>query len=646
MPEQDRSRSAAAPAPRSSRRRLLPAGPLLLLAALVLAAALSAAALPHGAGERWLAIGPAGAAPAVGLEVDPLHPEHVYLGTSAGMFASRDGGASWQMSALPGLAAFAVHPASPRRLYAVMQNDPLRFRLWRSDDRGRSWKPLALVSGGGDGPRVLAVHALAVDPADPETVYLAGSARRREPAAGSAAEAAAGALAGRVWHSRDGGQTLAERRAPAGGALAAADLAVGAEGALFAATGEGVFRSGDGGATWSAARHGLETRSRGRHLAVRHLAASLDDPQLLHAATGPGGTDTLYISADGGRSWQPAGAAVPPGEVLDLVVDPRDRRSVYASVAGAGVYATRGGDWAAVRPSLPDESAPHRLALAPGVPRALFAATLTGDLYRRAPPPPSCVDDAQALCLGDRFRVDVDWWWPDDDGTVRRGSAHPVPLTRDGGWFWFGDRDSPEVAVKVLEGRPVDGRWWVSYTSLSDAGLDLRVFDVISGRFEVYRQPPGAPTSASHVAVFPAGGEAAQQVDDLWFAALPEGGCGGESIDLCLWGGRFEVAVDWRSDDGEEGAAVADRLGPRAGWFRFQRPGEPELFVEVHDGRDANGHWWVSFGSLSDLGFTLRVRDVESGESLAYEVGPGERPSHVDRTAFEERSAAEAAPWP
>jgi len=620
-------------------------------------------------GDRWLAVGPAGAGTAVALAADPQDPDRLYLATAAGVFASRDGGAGWQMSSLPGVVALAVHPASPRRLFAVTQTVPSRLRLWRSDDRGRTWTPRAQIAGGGDDPRSFDLAALAVDPGDPDTLYLAATARRHPPplpeggttAAAGAAKLGTDRLAEpRLWRSRDGGDTLVARSAPTLAATAShgllqpdvADLLVDRDGVLFAATRGGVLRSDDGGGTWRSASDGLGSR-RDRTPAVRRLAALPGVPGLLYAATDPDGDGVLYTSADGGAHWTATGLGVPAGEVLDLEVDPHDRRSVYVSIEGAGVYATRGGAWEALLPGLPEDAAPHRLALAATLPRTLFAATRAGDVFRRSPPPPACVDDGHALCLEDRFRVDVDWWVPPDDplaaagvappdlaiaagrpAGVSHGIGHAVPLTRDGGWFWFFDPEGPEVAVKVLAGEPVDGRWWVSYSSLSDVGLDLRVFDVVSGRFEVYRQPPGELASVAHVAGFPAGEEARPAADGLWFAALPEGGCRGDSIDLCLWDGRFEVEVDWRSLGGEEGAAVADRLSPRAGWFRFRRPGDPELFVKIEDGRAANGHWWVFFGSLSDLGFTLRVRDRESGESVLYQVDPGERASHGDTEAF------------
>ena len=76
-----------------------------------------------------------------------------------------------------------------------------------------------------------------------------------------------------------------------------------------------------------------------------------------------------------------------------------------------------------------------------------------------------CFPDATHLCLnGARFRVEVDWALP--GGVAGKGQA--VPLTSDTGAFWFFDNANLELVVKVLDGRAVNGHFWVFYGGLSD----------------------------------------------------------------------------------------------------------------------------------------------------------------------------------
>lgn len=587
---------------------------LLALSALALlaAAAPCPAASPAAASpdteptSPWQAVGPAGAGAAIALEIDVTEPEEVVLATTDGVFTSRDGGATWRMSSLPGVVALARHPAAGHRLYAVTQTSVTRVRLWRSDDRARTWTPLAQVDAPATGPRPsVTVHALALDAHRPDVLFVGGEVR-----AGPTGE-----RRGRLWRSTDAGDSLAAVTTPGG--LPPRALLITRSGVLLAGTERGILRSSDRGAAWRPADGGDGD--------VDHLAASAGEPQTLIAGTAAG---RLLRSDDDGATWTDVDADLPRAAVTGLAVDPRDRRSLWAIFEGHGIHATRGGPWSAVEPPLPEGVVPRHLALAAGSPTRLYVATAAGEVYRRVPPSPACSDDADTLCLGGRFRVDVAWWGGRGDAG---GTARAVPLGGGAGWFWLADPRVPAVAVR-LRADDDGGPSRVHVASLTDVGLDLRIFDVAGGGFTTLRQAPGEQGAATGSVTFPPAGRTAGT--PLWFTALPDGGCGGEAIDLCLWGGRFRVQVDWRSSDGEVGAAVADRLSSRAGWFRFSQPDEPELFVDLADGRDDNGHWWLSYASLGDAGFDLTVVDEESGESVTYSVPPGEPTSHRDTRAL------------
>jgi photosystem II stability/assembly factor-like uncharacterized protein len=84
------------------------------------------------------------------------------------VFATQDAGATWTALALSNPSLFAVAPSDSRILYAVNDDDGL---LLRSGDGGGSWqtvnRDLPQGVGGFDG-------GMAVDAADPDTLYLAG----------------------------------------------------------------------------------------------------------------------------------------------------------------------------------------------------------------------------------------------------------------------------------------------------------------------------------------------------------------------------------------------------------------------------------------------------------------------------------------
>ena len=85
--------------------------------------------------------------------------------------------------------------------------------------------------------------------------------------------------------------------------------------------------------------------------------------------------------------------------------------------------------------------------------------------------------DADTLCLqAHRFRVEVAFY---DQHNHRYGTGMAIPGTDDSGYFWFFDPANLELAVKVLDGRGVNGHWWVFFGGLSDVEYDVTVTDAL-----------------------------------------------------------------------------------------------------------------------------------------------------------------------
>jgi photosystem II stability/assembly factor-like uncharacterized protein len=109
------------------------------------------------------------------LQVDPGNAKTIYASTFVSKgnqfgyiaYRSRDGGFTWKRL-LPTLGFFAVAPSDFRILYAI---DPLQGRLLRSADGGDHWNVVNSHLPDGIGNPFA---PLAVDGADPDTVYLGG----------------------------------------------------------------------------------------------------------------------------------------------------------------------------------------------------------------------------------------------------------------------------------------------------------------------------------------------------------------------------------------------------------------------------------------------------------------------------------------
>jgi photosystem II stability/assembly factor-like uncharacterized protein len=236
------------------------------------------------------------------------------LGSSFPVHRSRNEGSTWEIASAgitdQNISELAIDPSRPDFVYAAGQ------LVWKSEDSGSTWLQTSL-------PLALR-YAVAIDPVHPYVVYAATS------------------YFGPFSFSSDGG---VYRSVDSGGnwSFSAAglentargrtvfDLVVHPDGIIFAATGAGVFRSGDGGVFWSAT-------------ALAEVISSLQiDPlnlSTLYAGSYDGG---VFKSSDGGTSWTTANTGLPGVSVSCLRVDPVRPRTVYAGTAGAGVFRSTDG---------------------------------------------------------------------------------------------------------------------------------------------------------------------------------------------------------------------------------------------------------------------------------------------------------------
>ena len=99
---------------------------------------------------------------------------------------------------------------------------------------------------------------------------------------------------------------------------------------IYAGTGGGMFKSIDGGATWS--KVGIDAGS------VAALAINFVNPNIIHAGTADGGwcrsTFPLFKSTDGGASWSNANSPADCGGMSLLVMDPTSPNTLYAGSFG------------------------------------------------------------------------------------------------------------------------------------------------------------------------------------------------------------------------------------------------------------------------------------------------------------------------
>lgn len=383
----------------------------------------------------------------------------------SGIFRSTDAGNTWtglvQAPAGESYGDLLVDPGDPQTLYTGTLGADQKTRLYRSRDGGTTWFSSQTIAS-------LCVPSFAPGVASGTVLAACGTG---------------------LWKTTDSGQGWQSLAAPF---TQATRLARGAGGLLYAYGPTTLFRSNDGGTTWQAIGSPLPCAG------MNALAADPTQPDALVAGAGLLGGSGLacggiYRSADGGTTW--TAASVSGVFLTDVIINSVDPTRVYASAGSfgnlpeGGVFASLDGGATWTDTALPgNPSSASRLALSPSG-RILYAATPVG-VYQLGVTSgsPTCTPNDATLCLdGARYRVQAGWTKP--DGTS--GSGHAVGLTSDTGYFWFFGSSNVEVIVKVLEGCTTNSHRWVFASGLTNVYVSLTVTDVLTNTVKAYTNTQG-----------------------------------------------------------------------------------------------------------------------------------------------------------
>lgn len=205
--------------------------------------------------------------------------------------------------------------------------------VWKTSNAGTTWSPIF------DDQVSYSIGTIALDPSNPEVVWVGSG----ENVSGRHVGWGSG-----VYLSRDGGQTWSNVGLTAsehiGKILVHPEdgntVLVAAEGPLWSGGGErGVYLTRDGGATWN---HVLNVDE---NTGATDLEFDPSDPDVVYAATyqrrrhvwglmSGGENSGIHKSMDGGLTWREVTTGLPGGDMgkIGLAVTPADPDLVYATI--------------------------------------------------------------------------------------------------------------------------------------------------------------------------------------------------------------------------------------------------------------------------------------------------------------------------
>ena len=111
--------------------------------------------------------------------------------------------------------------------------------------------------------------------------------------------------------------------------------------------------------------------------------------------------------------------------------------------------------------------------------------------------------------------------------------------------------------------------------------------------------------------------------------------CITDATTICLNASRFKVQVTWSvPSQGTSGVGNGIALTSDTGEFWFFSANNIELVVKVVDGRAFNNKFWVFYGALSNVQYTITVTDSITGAVKTYVNPNGNLASVADVIAF------------
>ena len=322
---------------------------VIVLATLSLVAAQRVRAQQPFSFLTWRSIGPvntSGRIDDIAVARVRGQPDAIYVATaSGGVFKSANNGVSFapvfdDVDAMMSIGAIAVAPSAPNIVWVgtgeanTRQSSSWGDGVYKSTDAGKTWTNVGLKD-------TRSVGRIVIDPTNAEVVYVAAQGHLWGPNTERG-----------VFKTTDGGRTWTKSLFVDDN-TGANDLVIDPSNpqVLYASTyqrqrrnwgfnsggpGSGIYKTTDGGATWSKMANGLPTVDKGRIALALFAGDSKIVYATIEAKDNQGG---IYRTLDAGATWEKTSSLnTRPNYFSQIRIDATDRDKVYSLGSNRGFY--------------------------------------------------------------------------------------------------------------------------------------------------------------------------------------------------------------------------------------------------------------------------------------------------------------------
>ncbi|MPZ27971.1 MAG: hypothetical protein GEV12_16565 [Micromonosporaceae bacterium] len=371
----------------------------------------------------WSLLGPPGG-DAYGVVISPIDPNLALAGTAPGgsfggsLYRSEDAGATWsKVPALTGTSVFDIEFASTGQVYVGTISG-----IWASEDGGLTWNELNLGIGQNQTAR-----DVTVDPSNPAILWAGiGDALGNQP--------------NNVIRSTDGGVTWTNLTPPLPAPTTASGIAVDPTDSNTVIVTFGGFNGG--GAVWVTTDGGVTWTNRSAGIPNNPLDAVVYDGSRLLVGGGQLFSSQhvgLYQSDNLGATWTPLHDSSWPILVVDdIAVDPADPDTILVATDANGVHrSTDGGQNWEIGVGGTQSLAGRSLAFAPGSSSTLLLGVSSLGVFRSADGGDSFVQSATGISELGLTSIAANPLDPDELAVGFEGQNDGGVLTSaDGGGSW------------------------------------------------------------------------------------------------------------------------------------------------------------------------------------------------------------------